>query len=309
MVLREVVVAATVAEEGSDDDDEKKDGGKGHKAAGGKAKADKKAGGGGKPGAGGGKKGGGGGKGAKAGELSMKDKIKAQVEENQRLKEVQKITGKINVASGLKSLDARIAKLDSEMEQVGDASAIPALLLLLDWCMEAWKIAKPKGDMQPAVKVFVLIHDIYRRFKQYLQADDFKRVSTALIMIGFEEAAARLSKQFVSESEGRVDAAAVKVDLRSSAFPPTLIGLSYNRFQLEYCGPYMLRNVDSAPDDRVTKCQSARALHPAGPRSRDFFFLSFCSFCFLFRLALFVQSIPINGSAICWTWPTPASPP
>ena len=183
----------------------------------------------------------------------MKDKIKAQVEEAKRLKEVQKINGKINVASNMKSLDARIAKLDSELEQVGDASAIPALLLLLDWCMEAWKIAKPKGDMQPAVKVFVLIHDIYRRFKQYLSADEFKKVSTALIMIGFEDAAARLSKQFVAESDGRIDAKDVKNDLRSSAFPPTLIGLSYNRFQLEYCGPYMLRNVDSAPDDRVTK--------------------------------------------------------
>jgi len=258
LVLREVVVAApssnSIAEEGeSDDEDDKKD----DKKKGGKGKADKadkpkKAG---KPGAGGGKGGKGkpGAKGAASGELSMKDKIKAQVEEAKRAKEVLKVQGKINVASNFKTLDARIAKLDSELEQIGDASAVPALLLLLDWCLEAWKIAKPKGEMEPAVKVFVLLHDIIRRFKQYLSADEFKKVALGFVQLGFEDAAHKLTKEFVASSEGRIAPESVRIDAKSSTFPSTLVGLSYNRFQLEYAGPWMLRNVDSAPDERVTK--------------------------------------------------------
>jgi hypothetical protein len=263
LVLREVIVAAPSAtpsiaegEEGEEDDGEDdKKGAKGGK--GGKADKPKKAG---KPGAGGGKggkPGAGGGKhgkgGAAAGELSMKDKIKAQVEEAKRAKEVLKIQGKINVASNYKTLEARIAKLDSELEQVGDASAVPALLLLLDWCMEAWKIAKPKGEMEAAIKVFVLLHDIVRRFSKFLSAEEFRKVSLGFVQLGFEEVAHRVAKEFAAQSEGRVSAEQVRIEQKSSSFPATLIGLSYNRFQLEYAGPWMLRNVDSAPDERVTK--------------------------------------------------------
>ncbi len=260
-MLREVVVAAPIAEgdeaagDSGDEKEEAKDG-KGKKAAG-KEKVEKVKKGG-KPGAGGGKKGAGGGKSA------MADKIRAGVEEQKRLKEVQKIQGKINVASNFKTLEARIAKLDTELEQVGDASAVPALLVLLDWCMEVWRINKPKGDMQPAVKVFVLLHDIIRRFSKHLSADEFKKVSLGFIQIGFDEAAVRITKEFVAASEGRISPESVKVDAKPSSFPATLIGLSYNRFQLEYAGPWMLRNVDSAPDERVTHCQFAEGQQASG---------------------------------------------
>jgi hypothetical protein len=119
--------------------------------------------------------------------------------------------------------------------------------------MVYWMQEKPKANIEPAIKLFVLLHDIYRRFKQYLSAEELKRVLTAFIQIGFEEVAARIGREFVAESEGKYTEAQVKVDLKSSAFPATLIGLPYNRFQLEYAGPWMLRNVDSAKDDRVTK--------------------------------------------------------
>jgi hypothetical protein len=251
LVLREVVVAAPIAEadeEGeSGDEKEEKESAKGKK--GGKDKADKpkKAG---KPGAGGGKKPGAGG--GKGGKVDIREKIRADLEEQKRQKDAQKIQGKINVASNFKTLEARITKLDSELEQIGDASAVPALLVLLDWCMEVWKISKPKGDLQPAVKVFVLLHDIIRRFSKYLSVDEFKKVALGFIQIGFDEAAHRLTKEFVAASEGRISPESVKVEAKPSSFPATLIGLSYNRFQLEYAGPWMLRNVDSAPDERVT---------------------------------------------------------
>jgi len=247
LVLRELVVAPTKeagnGNEGEDEEEAKgKKGGKGKKADKDKEKEKmKKAG---KPGAGGKKKG---------GELSVKDKIKAEVEEKKRAHEAVKIQAKVNVARTLRTLDARIRKLDSELEQIGEPAAIPALLTLLDWSMEHWQTTKAQGNMDAAVRVFVLLHDIYRRFGKYLTADDFKRVALALVQLGFEEAAQRMIKEFVANStDPRVSDKTVKLGAKSSNYPATLIGLSYNRFQLEYVGPYMLRNVDSAPDPRVT---------------------------------------------------------
>ena len=245
LVLREVVVAPTIKEDEQEDEEEEKkeSGAKGKKGKDAAKDKPKKAG---KPGAGGGKKG------AKVEKESIKDKIRREVEEQQRLKDIKKIQGKVNIAATMSTLPGKIAKLDSELEQMGEATAIPAMLTLLDWCLEHWKQSKPKSDIEPAIKVFVMVHDIYRRFKQFLQPDEFKKIITVMIQIGFEEAAQRMSKEFVKESEGKFTDAQVKVDLKSSSFPATLIGLGYNRFQLEYCGPWMLRNVESAPDSRVT---------------------------------------------------------
>ena len=199
LVLREVVMAASLDKKGDkdkeeaadgdeeeeDEEEEKKSASAGKGAKGGKAdKADKpkKAG---KPGAGGGKggakKGAKGGKGGKEGELTREEQIRAQVREQQRQKDVKKIMGKVNIASSMSTLAGRIAKLDSELEQMGDATAVPAMLTLLDWCMELWKVSKPKSEIEPAIKVFVLIHDIYRRFRQFLTDVELKKILTAMV--------------------------------------------------------------------------------------------------------------------------------
>ena len=62
-----------------------------------------------------------------------------------------------------------------------------------------------------------------------------------------------MAREFAAESNGKYTPEQVSVaNLKSSNYQGTLIGLSYNRFQLEWCGPWMLRNVDSAPDERIT---------------------------------------------------------
>ena len=213
--------------------------------------------GGGKAGGGsvGGKKGGGGG--AK-GKGSIAEQIKAEGVARQKAKEVDKVARSIAFASALRDLPSRIESLDAASEAYSDEVVVPALLQLLDWQMQWWRETKAEqaaGHMTEAVKAWTLIQDVYRRFKPHLRLPELQTLQRSLIQLGFADIAARMARDYLlttpagtavaGEKELTVEPKAVK------GVKEHVVGLSAARFQMEYGGPFMLRNVSSAADDRV----------------------------------------------------------
>ena len=203
----------------------------------------------------GGKKGGGGG--AK-GKGSIADQIKAEGLARQKAKEVEKISRSIAFAAALRDLPGRIESLDAASEAYSDEVVVPALLQLLDWQMQWWREQKAEqsaGHMTEAVKVWTLVQDVYRRFKPHLRLQDLQTLQRTLIQLGFDDIARRLVADYqlsmtsgtavAGEKEITVDPKTVKAVKEHS------VGMSSARFQMEFGGPFMLRNVASAADDRV----------------------------------------------------------
>ena len=170
---------------------------------------------------------------------------------------MEKISRSIAFASALRDLPSRIESLDSASEAYSDEVVVPALLQLLEWQMTWWKEQKAEqsaGYMTEAVKVWTLIQDVYRRFKAHLKLPELQSLQRALIQLGFDDIATRLAKDYQStmgasavatEKEVTVDPKAVK------GVKESRVGMTAARFQMQHGGPFMLRNVASAADDRV----------------------------------------------------------
>ena len=101
----------------------------------------------------------------------------------------------------LPALEQRIESLDERLLSISDPHVIPALLVLLDWCVLAWceqraqdgVAAKPTDkDMRRAVRVFQFAHDVRRRFGAHITLAQLGRVLFALAVLGFEEQVERI---------------------------------------------------------------------------------------------------------------------
>jgi hypothetical protein len=192
---------------------------------------------------------------AKSAKPSQKDKIFAETAARKQEAELKKIERSIALASQQKALPQKIAQLDAFVEKLAEETALPGLFQLLEWHLQYWRETKPENNFNAAVEAFVMAQDIYRRFKQYLSVAQLQTVQRALIMLGFDDLADRIVKDYVklpAAAEKKVEAKELRVPAgKQGQYNEYSVGLSSARFQLEYAGPYMLRNVDSAPDARV----------------------------------------------------------
>merc|ERR1712130_557996 len=128
--------------------------------------------------------------------------------------------------------------------------AIKGRIKLLHWSVEAWKMQHNKSDessQQPAVQVFQLTHDIFRRFKNDLTPSDIVELFKALLLLGFKEACVDMKKEFEELSH---TTAPIPTDLGEGS---DRVLMSPAVFQLQHAGPVMLRNTGSQKDPRVTQ--------------------------------------------------------
>mmetsp|Transcript_10845 Transcript_10845/g.19822 ORF Transcript_10845/g.19822 Transcript_10845/m.19822 type:complete len:1849 (-) Transcript_10845:249-5795(-) len=190
------------------------------------------------------------GKGGK-GKTNMRDQIRADVEKKLKEKALNDVKCYINHAASLKTLEQRIEKLDKVLISMSEPYAVvPGLMQLLDWCVESWKIEKVNGGMGAAVRVFQMVMDIFRRFKSDINHDQFKKLQLVLLKMGFEDAANLLVDQFIRSRPEKISAKDLTVTKPNTK--DLIVGLPSYRFQLMYAGHLMVRDVDSAPDDRVS---------------------------------------------------------
>lgn len=198
---------------------------------------------------------------------ALKEQILRENAEKALKKEREEIEKKVRTADQHnKTLEGKIRDLDEKLEKINEPSVVGALLTLLEWSNQAWKAErkakKDKAAMSLAVRVHTLLHDIYRRFHTHLEAKEFLQIHKSLAMLGFTEYAHRLYEQFFATQRARLEDSKDSKPLLKSMKEPTFTAADVadttvapytpSRFQLEFGGPYMLRNVDSAPDPRIT---------------------------------------------------------
>ena len=223
--------------------------------------------GGGKAGGAGGKKGGGGGAGKGKGGVSIAEQIKAEGLARQKAKEVDKVSRSIAFAAALRDLPARIESLDAASEAYSDEVVIPALLQLLEWQLQWWKEQKAEQSitaMTEAVRVWTTIQDVYRRFKAHLRVEHLHALQRGLILLGFDDIAGRMVADYLATSGAAAVGGEkeVSLDVRSvKGAKDYAVGMSAARFQMEHGGPFMLRNVNSSPDDRVDFYRTQQPSH------------------------------------------------
>ncbi len=182
------------------------------------------------------------------------DAIRKAVDERNLTRRKDDVAQKIAHAAGYKKLEEKIHYLDTHLLSNNDPfSVVPGTMQVLKWCMEAWRTeGKPRGDMEIAVRVFRFAHDIYRRFLTHLEIDDVKVLQEAMLLLGFEDTATQIVSDYISES--RASPRPTRDDLKienKNNFGEFRIGLNNPRFQLQFTGPTMVRNVQSSPDPRV----------------------------------------------------------
>ena len=68
--------------------------------------------------------------------------------------------------------------------------------------------------------------------------------------MGFEQPAKRIAEIYVDKKRGDYSMSDVLVPFNRGNIRIS-IGTSYARFQMEHCGPYMIRGMGSRPDPRV----------------------------------------------------------
>lgn len=255
LILREVLLAKKddkkeEKEEKEDAAEDSKKGGKGKPGAK-KDKDDKK---GGK--AGGSKK-------PSASELA-REKAARDIAERKKAEFAKKLNARLVLSERLHStLESKYNYLDKELESMSEPGAVPALFTLLGFAFDLWRENRHNKDYDRAVRVWMHIHDIYRRFREHLTSSTDPKAKAEdrqlqvlleyLILLGFDSAANMLADDYVNFQREVNDETKMTRESVLPKKPNVLceVGVSYTRFQLQYCGPYMLRNVDSAPDSRV----------------------------------------------------------
>mmetsp|Transcript_4786 Transcript_4786/g.11350 ORF Transcript_4786/g.11350 Transcript_4786/m.11350 type:complete len:1865 (-) Transcript_4786:396-5990(-) len=190
------------------------------------------------------------------GKGSMRDTIREGVERKQREEAREKVDRFIMTAQAFKGMERRIAELDKNLKSMSEPYAVvPGLMKLLEWCTEAWKqekagVTESKGHaMETAVRLFQTVMDIFRRYQKDITVDQFKILKFTLLGMGFPDSAELLVKEFLKCRPEKLSEADLDVERPKSK--ELNVGLSSYRFQLLYAGHLMVRNVDSAPDERV----------------------------------------------------------
>jgi hypothetical protein len=188
--------------------------------------------------------------------MSTKERIQKEVSDRKRREQQEKVQQYIRTASGMKTLDRKIQFLDQHlMSRNEPTSVVPGAIQVLRWSCDYWRtVGKSKGDVEAAVRVFRLAHDMHRRFLPHMSVEDMQTVQVALLLLGFEESAAQMTEEYkkVKRSMGETEGLADVVMENKAGYREFHVGLSRARFQLKHTGPVMVRNVQSAPDPRVT---------------------------------------------------------
>ncbi|ETO13004.1 DEAD/DEAH box helicase, partial [Reticulomyxa filosa] len=222
----------------------------------------------------GGSKAKGGGKGPKKGGNSVRQKAAEEIRLRQQKEKLEKIENLINVLSGQhKEVEMRISKLDEELSSMDDpTTALPGLQQLHTWCTEAALKSKPERNIYPSVRLWQVTFDIVRRFVGDLnEPEDVEQLSPdhvfpdvnfiqnlqkGLHLFGFEEPAKKIAEFYMTKvnktnPKSKLTLQSVAVPFRTQSVRIS-VGTSYARFQMEHCGPFMIRGVGSRPDPRVT---------------------------------------------------------
>jgi len=190
-------------------------------------------------------------KGGKGKKMGMREKIRMDVEKKQREKALDDVKCFIRHASSMKTLEKRIESLDNALMSRSEPYAVvPGLMQLLEWIIESWKLEKANGGMNGAVRVFQMVMDIFRRFKMDITLDQFKELQLVLLRLGFQDAAELFVDQFIRERPEKISRKDLQVEMPSTK--ELTVGIPSYRFQLMYAGHLMVRDVDSAFDDRVS---------------------------------------------------------
>jgi hypothetical protein len=181
--------------------------------------------------------------------------IRAENDEKMRQASLEKVQRIMKMASGQKTLEARIAYLDDGINSLTEPlSAVPGHMKLLEWCCRAWEAGKEKGKVNYAVRIWQLVNDVFRRFKADLSPEQMITLQEYLFNLGFEDAARKMVDVYLKLDLPWKEFSLSKQEIRvkSATTRNYEVGMSCARFQMRYAGPVMMRNVESAPDDRVS---------------------------------------------------------
>eukprot|EP00808_Paulinella_micropora_P023665 g16051.t1 len=182
---------------------------------------------------------------------------KIRAENNQKLREasLEKVERVIMMAKQQKTLEARIAYLDDGINSLTEPlSAIPGHMKLLEWCVKAWEQGKEKGKIDAAVRIWQLVNDVNRRFSKDLTPQQMVALQEYLHNMGFASAAKKMVDAYLDLPLEWSTFSLSKEEIRVKG-PTTRnyqVGMSCARFQMRHAGHVMMRNVDSAPDERVS---------------------------------------------------------
>ena len=203
----------------------------------------------------------------KGGQKKIDVRVAAELEVKKKERELklEKIKNLIKLCQTMyKDLDARIERLDDELSSTNDPiTALPGLTQLHEWCTEAALLCNPERNIYPVVRLWQITFDIFRRFIEVVNPDDddssdllpdislVHNLQKSLHCIGFDKPAKKIAEIYVDKQKGKYNMNDVLIpfsvdNVRVSA------GTSYSRFQMEHCGPYMIRGVGSRPDPRVS---------------------------------------------------------
>lgn len=194
-------------------------------------------------------KGGGGGK--NKGKLSQKEITRLEVERKMAEKENENVDAWARAAQMIPNLSKKLRFMSQKMLDISrPEAAIKGHLKLLEWSTQAWQSQPNRSDQQnygPAVHVFQLAYDIFRRFKADLSPADMKCVCEgSLIILGFEDSARQMVAEYTALTKNHVE-----LEFPKEAKRDGTIATTSAQFQLQHAGHLMLRNVKSKKDDRV----------------------------------------------------------
>ena len=226
-------------------------------------------------------KGGGGRKGKKqqkkGGIVDVRAAAEEEVKRKAREEKISQITNLINMLAGsIDDVEVRIARLDEKLSNMSDPhSALPGLEQLHKWCTESALKSIPEKDIYPSVRLWQVTFDIFRRFVKPLDAksaslrlkmaaEEGKNsveedilpdpkfiigLQKSLHIFGFREPAAQLAQLYLERCKQSLDPKHLEVKASDVVVPfksedvRVSVGSSYERFQLQHCGPYMIRYV------------------------------------------------------------------
>ena len=198
-----------------------------------------------------------------------------EVKRKERQQKLEKVSNLIKVCSTMyKDLEQRIARLDEELAETNDPiAALPGLSKLHEWATESALKSNVERNIYPVVRLWQITFDIFRRFIESVDPDDnadapkdglhgdsedmlpnlelVQNLQKSLQWMGFEYPAMRIAQVYVSKKKGALAEKDVVVPFDRDNIRIS-IGSSYARFQLEHCGPYMIRGMGSRPDPRVS---------------------------------------------------------
>lgn len=146
---------------------------------------------------------------------------------------------KKNLKSGIKQLEDFLTSCKS------NSVKIQVEKLGLTACLKTWKEhcqaqGKSRKDFSIAVEMMKRIHSLMDRYSEFLQEADWILIVQCLKYLGFNELANSLHpiQDAVNESKEK----------KKSKYS---VGIGPARFQLQYMGPYLIREERKDPDPRV----------------------------------------------------------